>query len=65
MSKFKVGKWHIEALEDGDGHLTLALAHDDNTKVICCEADIAANETEWSDRFTTDGIEETYQKESQ
>jgi len=58
--KANVGKWRVEALEDKDGHLTLALSHRDGTRVVCCDADISANDTEWSDRFTTDGIEEAY-----
>ena len=50
----KVGHWLVEALEDEDGHLTVAFANDDQTKVVCCEEDITNNETEWSDRFTTE-----------
>ena len=62
--KLKVGKGTIEAQDDDDGHLTVALSHQDGTQVVCCQADIAANETEWSDRFTTEGIEGKYAKET-
>ena len=61
--KKRVGKWLVEALEDDDGHLTLALSHSDGTQVVCCDVDIAANEEEWSDRFTTAGIEEAYARD--
>ena len=59
----QVGKWLVEALEDDDGHLTMTLSHSDDTAVVCCDVDIAANDTEWSDRFTTKGIEATYAQE--
>jgi hypothetical protein len=39
-----VGRWLVEAVEDDDGHLTVALSHEDGTKVVCCEVDIAADE---------------------
>ena len=58
--KMKVGHWLVEAIEDEDGHLTVAFANDDQTKVVCCDEDITNNETEWSDRFTTEGIEKRY-----
>lgn len=56
----RVGGWLVEAVEDGDGHLTVAVSHIDNTAVVCIGEDIAKENGEWSDRFTTEGIEADY-----
>jgi len=52
-----VGRWFVDLREDDDGHLVVAVSHKDGTRVVCCDADIAVNDAEWSDRFTTEGIE--------
>ena len=50
----KVGHWLVEALEDEDGHLTVAFANDDQTKVVCCEEDI----TNMVKKFVEDELDE-------
>jgi len=54
--------WELEAFVDGDGHLTLVINHEDTSKVIPLEEDLATTEEEWVERFTTEKIEEDYQK---
>lgn len=54
--------WHLEALVDDDGHLNVAIKHDDKTEVSQCDVDFSADEGEWTDRFTTEAIEKEYQK---
>lgn len=61
-SMMSIGDWNIDASVDDDGHLTVFINHDDGTQVNACDADIASNDTEWAERFTTEGIEEEYRK---
>lgn len=61
--KLKINAWEIIANDDDDGHLTLAIRHQDGTRVLRCEVDTSVNDEEWSDRFTTKRIEyEQYTK---
>ena len=61
--KTQLGDWVIEAFVDDDGFLTIAINHNDGSRVLGCEVDIAVNDVEWSDRFTTEAIEVAYRKE--
>jgi len=53
--------WIINTGVDGDGHLSLYVSNTDGTKIIPQDADIAEN-NEWAERFTSQGIEEAYGK---
>ena len=58
--KFNVGNWVIDACEDDDGHLTVVINHEDESKVNIMDVDIASNETEWVNRFITERMERDY-----
>jgi alpha-N-acetylglucosamine transferase len=60
--KHKIKDWKIEVCSDSDGHLNLYVQHKDQSEVIICNADITDNETMWADRFTTEKIEQEYEK---
>jgi flagellar basal body rod protein FlgF len=57
------GGWKVDLNVDDDGHLTVGIQNTDGTKVEPMDLDIASNNEEWVERFTTDGIEEAYIKE--
>ena len=51
--------WTIGFCADVDNHLTIWIEHEDGTVVHQIQADIGKDDkTDWSDRFTTEGIEE-------
>ncbi len=58
--KIEIQGWHIQALVDDDGHLTLVVKHEDGTKPFPLEADIENGE-EWAERFSTPAIETAYE----
>jgi len=60
----EIGNWAIDCTVDDDGHLTVGINHADGTKVDALGVDIATNDEEWVERFTTEGIEEEYRKNS-
>ena len=53
--------WIINVRVDDDDHLSLYISHNDGSKVTPLDADIA-DENEWAERFTSQGIEEAYGK---
>ena len=55
-----IGDWAVSLVVDDDGHLNVDINHGDGTKVVQIEEDLTANDTEWADRFTTEGIELAY-----
>ena len=58
-----INDWIIDLKVDDDGHLTLGIENEDESKVIAVEEDLASNDTEWVDRFTTEKIEAAYAEE--
>ena len=60
-----IGKWEIDAQVDDDGHLTIGINNKDGTRVGPLGVDIATNDEEWVERFTTDGIEKAYNKDTE
>ena len=57
--------WHVGLHTDDDGHLNIYLTHEDGSQVNSLDMDIASDETEWGERFTTERIEEIYLAKSE
>ena len=57
-SKVQIGDWNIQLVTDDDGHLSVYIDNKDSTKVHIIEEDIADNNEQWADRFTTEKIEQ-------
>lgn len=62
MKKVVIGEWKVDLVTDDDGHLSVYIAHNDESEVYSCNADIGSD-NEWAERFTTQQIEESYKKE--
>lgn len=58
MQTVKVGNWTIELSVDADEHLSVWINHHDGSLVMPCDVDINLKETSWSERFTTEKIED-------
>lgn len=58
--KAGVGEWEVGLYLDDDGHLTVSVTHADESPVLKIGDDIADNEYEWSDRFSTQRLEDAY-----
>jgi hypothetical protein len=56
-SNFKIDGWKLQAIVDGDNHLTLAVTHIDHSKVHSMDVDIASDDYEYVERYTTTQIE--------
>jgi hypothetical protein len=56
-SNFKIDGWKLQAIVDGDNHLTLAVTHIDHSKVHSMDVDIASDDYEYVERYTTTHIE--------
>tara|TARA_B100000809_G_scaffold266285_1_gene328239 strand:+ start:4075 stop:5028 length:954 start_codon:yes stop_codon:yes gene_type:complete len=54
---FKIDGWKLQAIVDGDNHLTLAITHIDHSKVHSMDVDIASDDYEYVERYTTTHIE--------
>jgi len=52
--------WRVELTVDDDGHLTVGINHQDGTKVNKLDFDLATNDEEWVERFSTEKIEQDY-----
>ena len=62
-TRIKLQGWSVELQADDDGHLGVYIDHEDKSGVINCEVDdIADNDLQWAERFTTVRIEEDYGK---
>lgn len=57
ISNFKIDGWKLQAIVDGDNHLTLAVTHIDHSKVHSMDVDISTDDIEYIERYTTTHIE--------
>ena len=55
-----LGEWKIELVSDEDGHLSIHIDNRDGSQVNSVGADIADDENQWAERFTTNLIEQDY-----
>lgn len=58
----KLQDWIIDMHVDDDNHLSIWVKNMDGSTIIPTEADIAADDSEWAERFTTEKIEEDYER---
>lgn len=61
----KLGKFEINASVDEDGHLTLWVVSTDGSPVIDMGESVAASDSEFAVRLTTEEIERQYAATSQ
>jgi len=62
--QIEIEEWVIDAISDEDGHLSIKISNKDGTEVSALGFDLAVNNTEWTERFSTDKIESDYEEES-
>jgi hypothetical protein len=60
MQTLKVNGWELQVTTDDDGHLLIAVNHEDESTVHDTGEDVSQSETEWASRFSTDKIELDY-----
>lgn len=59
-AKLEFPLWEVTVKQDEDGHLNVWITGKDGSTVTPCDADIALNDEEWAERFTTAKIEEDF-----
>lgn len=61
IKTLKISDWIIKTSVDEDDHLTLVVSNTDDTDIHDCFAEIGTDNTQYSVRLTTDGIENEYE----
>jgi len=63
--KVVIQDWEVGLYLDDDGHLAVSVTNADESPVLKIGDDIADNEYEWCDRFSTQQLEDEYMRDQE